>query len=251
MFERLGRFFHARPLDTPQDRDSDPFLYHRREAIRALAEGVAAVYGYDIEGDIAEFGTMTGETAAGVAHAMANCDNHLGDALMRYGSPPRALHLFDSFAGLPTAEHPADADAPHVRDGVWSAGSCTGISPAELAQKVTAHLPADRVRILAGWFKDTVPQLPDDTRYALVHVDSDLYVSAMDALDGLFSRKLIAEGALIYFDDWNCNRASNERGERRAWRDCVERYRIVFSDEGSYGIFAHRFTVHSYLAGGS
>lgn len=226
----------------------DPFVYHRHQAVRALSEGVVAAYGYAIRGDIAEFGTMTGETAAGLAVAIAGCDRYLGYAVQMSGAPLKQLYLFDSFAGLPVAEHASDVASPHVRDGVWSPGACIGIGPEELARKVTAHIPAQRVRILPGWFKDTVPQLPAEVRFALVHVDSDLYASAMDALDGLFGRGLIAEGALIYFDDWNCNRASNEFGERRAWRECVERYSIVFSDEGNYGIFARRFTVHSYQA---
>ena len=111
------------------------------------------------------------------------------------GQAPKQLHLFDSFSGLPAAEHAVDAESPHVRDGVWSAGTCVGLTAEELAAKVAAHLPDERVHILPGWFKDTVPQLPDGSRYGLVHIDSDLYASAMDALDGLFSRGFIAEGA--------------------------------------------------------
>lgn len=230
--------------------DTNPLEYHRDRAIEALSEGVAATYGCGIAGDIAEFGTMTGETAAGLARAIATCDTYLGDAMRVANLPLKCLHLFDSFAGLPTVTNPTDAQSPHVRDGVWNPGSCKGITPAELTKKVTRHLAQERVRIFPGWFSDTVPRLPDGTSYGLVHVDSDLYVSAMDVLSGLFARGMINEGALIYFDDWNCNAASNNFGERRAWRECVARYKIEFSDEGRYGIFARRFTVHSYAVPG-
>ncbi len=246
MIEWICRLMGHKPGSSVPVVGVSPFDRHRQEAIRALSDGVAAVYGYDIEGDIAEFGTMTGQTAAGLAKAISECDTHLGYALNLYGTMPRRLHLFDSFSGLPAADNPVDTSAPHVKDGVWSAGSCTGVGPAELHRMVTASLRHDRVSIFQGWFKDTVPALPTGTRYGLIHVDSDLYASAVDVLNGLFSRAMISEGAMIYFDDWNCNRASNAFGERRAWRECVDRFGVAFSDEGPYGIFAHRFTVHAY-----
>lgn len=82
--------------------------------------------------------------------------------------------------------------------------------------------------------------------YALVHIDSDLYESARDVLNYLFGHRMIAEGALLFFDNWNCNRGSPEFGERRAWSECVVKYRVRYSDEGAYGVFSHRFLIHSY-----
>ncbi len=226
--------------------EGHPFTFHTAGAITALSEGVAALYGFDVEGHIAEFGTMTGSTARGLARAMASCDHHLDYAVQVYGQAQRELHLFDSFVGLPQTDNPVDANSPHVQDGVWAAGTCHGLSAEELRTEVTAHLADDRVRIFPGWFADTVPALPAETRYALIHIDGDLYVSAMDVLVGLFARGLVARGAYVFFDDWSCNRADPELGERRAWRECVERFGIVASDQGPYGIFARRFTVHDY-----
>lgn len=226
--------------------EGHPFTFHTAGAISALSEGVAALYGFDVEGHIAEFGTMTGATACGLARAMASCDHHLDYAVQVYGQAQRELHLFDSFVGLPQTDNPVDANSPHVLDGVWAAGTCHGLSPEELRAEVTAHLPDDRVQIFPGWFADTIPALPAETRYALIHIDGDLYVSAMDVLVGLFSRGLVARGAYVFFDDWSCNRADPEMGERRAWRECVERFCIQATDQGPYGIFARRFTVHDY-----
>jgi O-methyltransferase len=225
----------------------DPFDFHRRAAIGALSEGVAAVYGFDVEGLIAEFGTMTGETANGLAQAIASCDKHMAHAVKVYHHEPRKLYLFDSFTGLPeSAAGSVDAKSPHVRDEVWTAGACHGISAEELADRICQHIPRDRFEIKSGWFSDTVPQLPTDLRFALIHIDSDLYSSAMDILDNLFSRGAIAKGAYLFFDDWNCNRADPAFGERRAWSECVAKFGIEYSDEGGYGIFARRFVVHSY-----
>jgi Macrocin-O-methyltransferase (TylF) len=235
------------PLAGPGwDGTGDPFAYHTAAAVSALSQGVAALYGFDVDGDLAEFGTMTGATACGVARAMASCDRHMAHAVQVYGSARRTLHLFDSFAGLPATSNPIDADAPHVRDGAWMPGACRGLSAEELRAAVCAFLPEDRVRVHAGWFSETVPALPAETRFALIHIDSDLYVSAMDALAGLFSRGLVARGAYVFFDDWSTNAARPELGERRAWHECVERFGIVASDQGRYGIFARCFTVHDY-----
>jgi O-methyltransferase len=224
----------------------DPFAFHTHAAASALAEGVAACYGFDVDGHIAEFGTMTGGTARGLARAMASCDKHLAHAAQVYGAPRRELHLFDSFEGLPAVDNAVDAGSPHVQDGIWPPGSCRGLTPEQLRAVATEHLADDRVRIFQGWFADTVPALPAETRYALIHVDGDLYVSAMDVLVNLFARGLVAKGAYIYFDDWSCNRADPHFGERRAWRECVERFGIDYSDQGPYAIFCRRFTVHDY-----
>ncbi len=212
----------------------------------ALSTGVAVLYGADIDGDIAEFGTMTGATARGLARAIATCDATLTQAIAVYGSRPRTLHLFDSFVGLPATDNPIDASAPHVQDGAWMPGACCGLEPDALLAETTAFLAAERVRIHAGWFSETVPALPLDTRFALIHIDCDLYSSAMDALSGLLDRGLIARGAYVFFDDWNCNRADPNLGERRAWRECCERYGIVASDQGAYGVFSRCFIVHDY-----
>jgi hypothetical protein len=239
------------PLSAGWNGEGHPFTYHTAAAVTALSDGVAAVYGFDVEGHIAEFGTMTGATARGLARAVASCNTHMAHAVQVYGQARRELHLFDSFTGLPATDNPIDANSPHVMDGVWAAGTCRGLTAEQLRAEVTAHLPDDQVQIFPGWFADTVPALPAETRYALIHIDGDLYVSAMDVLVGLFSRGLVARGAYIYFDDWSCNRADPEMGERRAWRECVERFGIVASDQGPYSIFARRFTVHDYRPDGA
>jgi len=111
---------------------------------------------------------------------------------------------------------------------------------------VEGIIPSDRVEINEGWFADTVKLLPDDTRFALIHFDGDLYQSTMDALVPCFERGFISKGAVLCFDDWNCNEADPEYGERRAWTDLVARFNIVASHGGDYSIQSSKFIVHSY-----
>ena len=82
----------------------------------------------------------------------------------------------------------------------------------------------------------------------MIHVDGDLYQSAIDALVPCFKKNLISEGALIFFDDFDCNRAARGRGERKAWSDLINMFKIEFSDRGSYARFGHSFIVHAYQA---
>ena len=62
----------------------------------------------------------------------------------------------------------------------------------------------------------------------------------------MFEKNMISPGALILFDDWNCNAASPEFGERRAWAELVDRFGINFSVAGDYGFGGHKVFVHSY-----
>lgn len=219
---------------------------HRWHTVKELSMGIAATYGYGIEGDVVEFGTMSGVSAEGLARAIARNDSDYRDARPAHLLPNKKLFLFDSFEGLPPTDNSVDAGSLHVIEGTWSPGTCRGLSKEELAAAVGKHLPVERVQIFEGWFKDTVPLLPPEQKFGLIHVDGDLYSSTMDCLVPLFERGMVAEGALIFFDDWSPNRCSPEHGERRAWKELVERFNIVSSDDGSYSLLARRFVVHSY-----
>ena len=104
------------------------------------------------------------------------------------------------------------------------------------------------MRIYEGWFSKTISKFPAGTRLGLLHVDCDLYESAKDVLDYVFSRQMVAEGAINLFDDWNCNRAEPGCGERRAWSEAVARFSVDYSPGGPYGWGGTKFIVHSYKA---
>jgi O-methyltransferase len=218
------------------------------QILETLFRGCQYVYGFDVVGDIAEFGTMTGKTAGLLAHAVRVSDVQFEKNLRLAGLPVKNLHLFDSFKGLPSSESSAvDALSPHVLSKIWREGALIGLSAEQLAAHIGVILDEERIFIHEGWFSETMPQLDTEARFALVHIDCDLYSSTVDVLDQLFSRGMLSEGAMVLFDDWNCNKASNAFGERRAWTESVEKYQVQFSDEGSYGWASHKFIIHGYL----
>ncbi len=212
-----------------------------------LSEGIYYVAGMAVDGDIAEFGTMSGNTAVALAASLGHVTTTMANSDIAHGFAARKLWLFDSFEGLPEARFEIDRNSPHVVANIWGRGSCKGLSPEQLRSLVSRYLNPDDIVIMKGWFKDTVPSIPEGVRFSFIHIDGDLYESAFDVLDNLFRKRMISKGAIIYFDDWNCNAANPEMGERRAWGEMVEKYLITYSDIGSYGICSHRFIVHDYI----
>ncbi len=202
-----------------------------------LILGVHYAYLSGVEDDIAEFGTMTGISARTIARAMA---------LLRC---PKTLRLFDSFQGMAIAESPLDKTHPFVLAGAWKPGRLKGLNKDELTRIVCKMgLSRDKIKVYEGWFSDTLPELPDDIQFSMLHIDCDLYQSTMDVLDVCFSRKFISEGAMILFDDWNMAIASPKLGERKAWSEIVDKYAVNYSDEGGCSWNAHKFIIHDYCS---
>jgi hypothetical protein len=212
------------------------------DVIRSLVRGVSYVFGMGVAGDVAEFGMMTGKSAV----ALAVATNRLNTVFRLDPRGTKKVWFFDSFEGLPDARFDIDKNSQHVVAGTWAKGKCKGLDETSFQKHIAKYLSSDDFYVVKGWFKDTVSTIPDNRKLALLHIDGDLYESAIDALDPLFRRQIISNGAIIFFDDWNCNAADPALGEKRAWQEVCEKYKIHFSDEGAYGDACHKFIVHSY-----
>jgi hypothetical protein len=218
----------------------DTYSFRNTEVANQLALGVCYAYMSLVKGDIAEFGTAYGVTARVIAEAMAAAERDLDHCI------PKNLYLFDSFEGLPEAQSEIDKEKPRVKNGTWTKGTCKGLTRKQLVAVCGRSIDKDKIIVQEGWFSETVKSLADNTRFSMIHFDGDLYQSTMDVFEPCFERGFISEGAMIFFDDWNSNYANPAWGERRAWRELVERYSVEFSDEGSYASTSHAFIVHSY-----
>lgn len=207
----------------------------------ALTVAVEYVFLAEVKGDIAEFGTASGTTASFIAQALAS---YQLKPFETFGK--KIFYLFDSFQGLPAITDSSDKDMQHVKSGVWSEGACKDLSKEQLQKLVCKSLPSDQVSIHEGWFKDTLPNIPPKTQFSMLHLDCDLYQSTLDVLDYCLSNRLISQGAIVCFDDWNCNFASNYHGQRKVWREMIEKFEIEYSDCGMYGWACWRFIIHSY-----
>jgi len=118
----------------------------------------------NIPGDIVECGVLDGGTAALMAWASRSAD------------PPRSLHLFDAWEGLPetTAEDGAGA-------AVWT-GEVVGSPTRVSAVMKTLRVSRERINFHRGWFDQTFPKVYVP-QVALAHVDCDFYEPTKLCLD--------------------------------------------------------------------
>ncbi|EFN50991.1 hypothetical protein CHLNCDRAFT_13731, partial [Chlorella variabilis] len=143
-------------------------------------------------------------------------------ALERFdGGGGRRLWAADSFQGTPAPDEVHDgagaaASGGGLRRGV--AGEYASSLPtfrANLA-RFRVPTPAHRLRILPGWFNETLAAAPIPA-ISFLRLDGDLYASTRDALEALYDK--LSPGGLIYVDDYGsyagCRAAVDEfRAER-------------------------------------
>ncbi len=160
-----------------------------------------------VPGALVECGVWRG----GSAGLMALAARHAGE--------PRALHLFDSFEGLPEPQA-IDEAAAHEYSGGRSSGELTPIARCQAGRaEVEAFLlgqlglePA-RVHFHVGWFQNTVPvAAPQIASIALLQLDGDWYESTQVCLEHLYPK--LAPGGLVILDDYfgwaGCRKATDE-----------------------------------------
>jgi hypothetical protein len=154
------------------------------------------------EGDMYEWGTYRGETAQLMEGLFAS-----------YQIKWNQLLAIDSFEGLPD-------EAPGVqRFYLFNKGVFNDVH----------FLYPIRGKYIKRWFDQMTPQ--DVIDYAmkpakLIHIDSDLYVSAKQALDFMFQNKLVTENTLVGFDEYKSTEPLYAGGEAMAWKLASEQYGV-------------------------
>jgi O-methyltransferase len=124
-------------------------------------------------GDMAEVGVYEGCSAKLICEAKGN----------------RALHLFDTFEGLPTAT------APDGRVHQEQQYACS-------LQSVQSYLrDYQQVHYYKGRFQETACQAPQAVVYFFAHFDVDLYESTHACLDYFYPRML--PGGIMLFHDYS------------------------------------------------
>jgi glycosyltransferase involved in cell wall biosynthesis len=155
----------------------------RMRNVRVLIE---AILKEGIPGDLIETGVWRG---GATIYMRAILDVH--------ADTNRTVWVADSFRGLPEpdAEHfAADAHDTHY----------THPELAISADEVRANfqrfgLLDNQVRLLEGWFKDTLFMAPIE-RVALLRLDGDMYESTWQALEALYHK--VSPGGFIIVDDY-------------------------------------------------
>ena len=128
---------------------------------------------------MAECGVYTGGTAELIALVIAGS-----------GAADRtALHLFDSFAGMPESSDPStDYHAP---------GDFGDASETVVRRRLERFSFAS---FHVGFMPETFQAITGETGFSFVHVDVDIYGSARDCIAELWPR--MASGGVMIFDDY-------------------------------------------------
>ena len=117
--------------------------------------------------------------------------------LEAYGDTERQVWVADSFQGLPRPDPerwPAEAGDEH-----WAMEQLAVPLEEVKANFARYGLLDERVRFLAGWFKDTLPAAPIE-RLAVLRLDGDMYGSTMEALEALYPK--LSPGGYVIVDDY-------------------------------------------------
>ncbi|MQA64226.1 MAG: class I SAM-dependent methyltransferase [Actinophytocola sp.] len=140
-----------------------------------------------------EFGVATGETLSRIAEQRGGAD----------------IYGFDCFDGLP------EAWLPGMPAGTFARTDLPDVPGAEL---------------VVGLFDDTLPGFLDEHQDPVdfVHVDCDLYRSAVSVLRNVLPR--MKQGGVIVFDEF-FNYPGWQRHEYRAWTEYVEEFGVEFRYE--------------------
>ena len=130
-----------------------------------------------------------------------------------HGVTNRMVWAADSFQGLPPPDlkhYPADGDVP------WHLYPDARVSVQRVQENLRRYdLLDDQVRILPGWFKDTLPTAPIKS-LAVLRLDGDMYESTMESLVNLYSK--LSVGGFLIVDDYElpaCRKAIHDFREER------------------------------------
>ncbi|GAB1420901.1 hypothetical protein MASR2M15_10290 [Anaerolineales bacterium] len=131
----------------------------------------------------------------------------------------RAVHLFDSFEGLP---EPLPIDGKRAlkiskgkESGTLASIGHIVVSIEEVEDTLFKRFAFDRnqVHLHKGWFQDTLPQVsPTIGKIALLRLDGDWYESTKVCLEYLYDQ--VVEGGYVVIDDYQefdgCRLATDE-----------------------------------------
>lgn len=216
---------------------------------RKLATVEIAMKALEVQGDFVETGVYNGGTAILMGKVL------LPHAAAQAGQAARSLWLADSFEGLPKEQEPTHPEqaAPGTALGTsppppgqgavaGSVGQLGGLQATSAfaggqgnfsfsRQAFDANLQSfgmlgnPRIKVLQGWFKDTLPKAPIQG-IAFLRLDGDIFASTMDSITALYD-KVVPHG-YIYVDDY---------GSYRGCRDAIDSFR------SSHGIRDQMFPI--------
>ncbi|MER8403023.1 TylF/MycF/NovP-related O-methyltransferase [Mesorhizobium sp. M0306] len=176
-------FEEARQATSLEDDNRNQTRKFLRQA--GLYHCLRSVLGSGLEGDFAECGSFRGQAAYLIARLM-ELHNRRGE-----------LHIFDSFAGL--SQFVKADNVGLQRDKQQTDRMRAHFAfPEEVLCRNLARF--DIIRVHAGWIPERFPEVAD-RRFALTHIDVDLYEPTLQSLRFFYPRTV--PGGWLIVDDYN------------------------------------------------
>ena len=146
-------------------------------------------------------------------------------ANLAHSDTRRAIHLFDSFEGIPEPRAGVDGSAAEefarkAGGGVSGALKALpdqygGVGTVEVVQSLLHDqigYPREHSHYHVGWFQDTVPLASDVGPIAILRLDGDWYDSTIVCLRHLYDK--VVPGGFVIVDDYGayegCRKAVDE-----------------------------------------
>lgn len=209
------------------------FFKYGKSYIEAVFEEVANnieyIYIHQVSGQICEFGTGYGVSANIISSLNGKFSQIINFSV-------KDLYLFDSFEGLPPILNDYDKRTH------WIEGQYKGLNAEEIKNMCSANMEFGAVHVIPGWYKDTL--IDFNEKISLLHIDCDLYESTHTVLDHIFKNRLLEVGSVIMFDDFNCNRSSDDLGERKAFFELAKEHNLKFEKLREYSSSGVSFRYH-------
>ncbi|MBW7961799.1 TylF/MycF/NovP-related O-methyltransferase [Bradyrhizobium sp. BR 10261] len=156
--------------------------------LRQTREAACQIIEEGIPGDFIETGVWRGGACI-----------LLRGVLAAYGDTSRRVWVADSFEGLPPPDPRFTKDAATRFD--FHARPELSVGLEAVKENFSRYgLLDDQVAFLKGYFRDTLPRLPEAIRFSLIRLDGDLYSSTTDALTHLYHR--VSPGGFVIIDDY-------------------------------------------------
>lgn len=165
---------------------------------------------------LVEFGVFSGNTMKRLIEGAIASDN-----------PFQKVIGLDSFLGIP-AEKEGVYQNPEWPKGAFSVCNDFGLKSVNDAVELVKKNVGHEITLIPGFFEQTLTNelakgLVGKIGYA--HIDCDLYISTIQVLEWIFKNNLLAEKAIVRFDDWLYN-LPQPGGNNLAFVQTTAKYRI-------------------------
>ena len=133
----------------------------------------------NVEGDVVEVGVWRGGTGGIMATKLATI------------AKERTIFLADTFEGVVKAT---------ANDSAYVGGEHSDTSEDAVNELLNKKLGLSNYKILKGIFPDQTGEILKDRKFAMAHVDVDVYQSTKEIVEWIWPR--LSVGGVIFYDDY-------------------------------------------------